>query len=136
MKDLTKIKTPFGTLRRKIRTALQAHFDAGGAIEFMDGGDWKPACSPQWLPNRAYRAKPTGPIIGSIVLSAEYRGVFVGVQARAQSETQPHPIFAAVKEWQEAGCAMRGNREKLDIFAAHARMQAAFDALMAIKVPE
>jgi len=125
--DLTKITMQFGTLRRKIRTALQAHFDAGGEIEVLSrDGIWVKITAPSWIETRVYRAKPTAMITGNIGLSDEYRAIFVGVQERAQAETQPHPIFAAVKEWQEAHtltCGVTDRRIK------------ACAALMAIKVP-
>ena len=130
--DITAITMPFGTLRRKIRKALLKHHVLGGEIECLCAdGLWYVRQCPQWDDAVVYRAKPTEPIISNIVLSAEHRGVFVGVQARAQAETQPHPIFAAVKEWHEAVEMLKHNP-----LANMDRYHRAMVDLAAIKVPE
>lgn len=105
MKDLTKIKTPFGLLGKKTRKALRAH---GGPYEFYSGGKWRSGENPTWHETYAYRVKPADPIA---VLSDMQESVFKSVlgyaaiseRVSAASSIAAAPaIFAAVKEWQEA----------------------------------
>ena len=93
MKDLTKIKTPFGLLGKKTRKALRAHFEAGGEIKiYLEDGGWTDCLNPFNSGELAYRAKPPS-----------YGKWFDAHAELAKIEAaKPHPIFAAVKEWQEA----------------------------------
>jgi hypothetical protein len=56
MKDLTKIKKPFGLLGEKTQTALQAH--GGPYLCQSVSGKWSDVCNPTWFPEIAYRVKP------------------------------------------------------------------------------
>lgn len=122
MKDLTKIKTPFGLLKQikpKIAKALEDH---GGPYEIFTANRWAAAGQVKDIhPSYVIRVKPVEN------KSLEELSEQLGVRP---------PIFAAVKEWQDARMAMMKTMEKSDVFAAHDRMQASIEALEAIKVPE
>jgi len=127
VKDLTKIKTPFGLLGKKTRKALQEHWGVGGEIEYFDDeGVWVLSTGHQWLPWRVYRKKQIEPV--TPVLSSEYREMFEAALARPDA----HPIFAAVKEWQEAFAdtyITTSSNER------GSRLLKACDAIAEIKVP-
>lgn len=138
MKDLTKIKTPFGLLGKKTRNALREHHDAGGEIDCWDyETGWRNCEDPMWARNTPYRVKPADPIA---VLSEMQTEVFKKVltcdaliKRAMQSETAATvpAIFAAVKEWQEAVRDGRiATNGTCDLIGAKAH-----SALMAIKAP-
>ena len=120
MKDLTKIKTPFGLLKPKVRNAMHEHHDAGGTIQCYSVHGWMD-CEPDWTEYHVYRVKPSDPIRPEHIKVSGGAFTFAG--------DQPHPIFAAVKEWQDArkgaGLGTKG----------HERIRIAAEALAAIKVP-
>ena len=144
MKDLTKIKTPFGLLGKKTRKALRASTDQ---IQVYRDNGWHDIDRPAFLPSCTYRAKPADPIA---VLSELQTEVFKKVltcdaliKRAMQSETAATvpAIFAAVKEWQEAReealkdwhCSPNSNsKQSCDI---RLRLSTADKALLAIKVP-
>jgi len=148
--DLSTITMPFGTIRRKIRKALQAHDDAGGEIEVWTGAAWI-AASPAWEPTHVYRVKPQkfraidqkdrdtcAPISDrfrdnpmAISDDATIGKVLTGTPI---TQRQVGAIFAAVKEWQEADVAelVCGPSEAK---AAQLRLGSAKTALRNIKVP-
>lgn len=80
MKDLKKIKTPFGLLKPKVQKALMAH---GGPYEVFDGKDWGD-CKSKWLLDVVYRVKPSA------------------VAAEVEVEFEMEALKAAVREWQAA----------------------------------
>ncbi len=141
MKDLTKIKTPVGLLKTKVQKALRAH---GGPYECYVDGQWS-HCYPTWNKDYAYRVKPADPITLTTVVGDGIIDNTATLQAAvdeagalpvgqfykkdyplaAQVQRDPHPIFAAVKEWQETYC-----------IAGAARQMQACRNLLSIKVPE
>jgi len=154
--DLTKITMPFGTLRRKIRNALQAHDDAGGKIDVWTGAAWI-AASPAWEPTHVYRVKPQKfraidqkdrdpcapvPLLGNGTMRFYDNPMAISDDAtigqcltgKPITQRQVGAIFAAVREWQEADVAelVCGPSE---VKAAQLRLVSAKTALRNIKVP-
>ncbi len=123
MKDLTKIKTPFGLLKPKVRNAMHEHHDAGGTIQCYSVHGWMD-CEPDWTEYHVYRVKPA-----ENKTVAALREEFKTTSARYVCMPADTPIFAAVKEWQEARANMGKDGGSID------RWQAALNALAAIKVP-
>lgn len=124
MKDLTKIKTPFGLLKPKVQDRLLAHLRANGLIEMFWSPAWKDSTSDRFDDRFTYRAKPGFPILPENKTVAALREEFKTTSARYVCMPADTPIFAAVKEWQEARA---GNSWR--------RVDAATAALVAIKVP-
>lgn len=127
MKDLTKIKTPFGLLKPKVRSAMHEHHDAGGTIQCYSVHGWMD-CEPDWTEYRVYRVKPA-----DLIMDARFVPAIPwdnGVKPRSVRDEiePPHPIFAAVKEWQEA-------RLHYQVGEDYGGLWAAAQALAEIKVP-
>jgi hypothetical protein len=60
MKDLTKIKKPFGMLGKKTQARLRALPAADGAVQgYSTGGDWSVLSHPAWVTYHTYRQSPT-----------------------------------------------------------------------------
>ena len=80
MKDLTRITTPFGLLGKKTRKALKHAAMHRGRFDAWIDGKWMDCGTPMLPLVKAviYRVKPDA------------------------TNADPHHIFAAVKEWQEA----------------------------------
>lgn len=118
MKDLTKIKTPFGLLKPNVQNALRAH---GGPYEVYVYRGWQSTETPFTDEALSYRVKPT-----------ENKTV-----AALREEFSPHLIFAAVNEWQKWWMhrECKYPLEPFELADIERRYEAATQALLRVKVP-
>jgi len=97
MTDLTKIKKPFGLLKKKTQKALMAH---DGPIEMYTYSGWSVVNNPLWASSYTYRAAPlpaTKPSVDWSALDKKWRFIAVDGDDCAYAHAERPNIYD--KQW-------------------------------------